>query len=77
MDRRLIFLHLHIFRWSDEVQYAKRIIGFDVYVVKMEPRKIRALQFNLKFKRQSDPEATAKESLQSVPPRKTSKIKYV
>ena len=43
MDRRLIFLHLYIFRWSNGVQYAKRIIGFDVRVVRMVSRKIRSL----------------------------------
>ena len=59
------------------MQYAKRIIGFDVCVVKMDSRKIRSPQLNLEFEQHGISGASAKESLQSALPRKSSKIKYI
>ena len=50
MDTRLIFRDLLLFRWSDEVQYAVRIIGFDVSSVRISRRKIRAVVFDHKSK---------------------------
>ena len=43
MDARLIFRDFRVDRWSDEVQYAVRIIGFNVHAVRMIPGQIRNL----------------------------------
>ncbi len=59
------------------MQYAKRIIGFDVLHIRVSHRQIRAVLFDQKSKYVSASEATAKESLQSALPRKTSKIIYM
>ena len=39
MDTRLIFRDLYVVRWSDEAQYAVRIIGFNVRAVREGPGK--------------------------------------
>ncbi len=50
MDTQLIFRDLFLFRWSDGVQYAKHIIGFDVCALRVSRRKIRAVLLNQKLK---------------------------
>ena len=43
MDARLIFRDFRVDRWSDEVQYAVRIIGFNVRAIRVCPGQIRML----------------------------------
>ena len=59
MDTWLIFHDQGAFRWSDEVEYALRIIGFDVRAVRMISRKIRRSHLNVVFKRSEDVLASA------------------
>ena len=74
MDTRLIFRDPNIFRWGDEVQYVKRIIGF-VFVSQEGSFGKSGEHY---FKRSENRAAFgSREIWQSAFPRKTSKIKYI